>query len=108
MGHLIRHNPFITNVMKGRINGRKGKKRPRKTFVEEMIEMAVWYSHMKTLALKREDTGSIFSLRQDLAFRKRRRRRLSGFFSRHFRRRKVEKKTTLGDGRCVSTGFASV
>jgi len=43
--------------MEGRINERKGRRRPRKTFIEEMIEMAGCdgYSHMKTLVLKREE-----------------------------------------------------
>ena len=64
IGHIMRHNPFINNIMKGRINGRKGRGRPRKTFVGEMIGMAGCngYLHMKTLALKREEWRSIFLL----------------------------------------------
>jgi len=27
MGHLIRNNPFITNILEGRINGHKGRGR---------------------------------------------------------------------------------
>lgn len=49
IGHLMRHNPFITNIMEGRINGRKGRGRPRKTFIGEMIGMARCngYSHKR-------------------------------------------------------------
>jgi len=30
IGHLMRHNLFITKIMEGRINGRKGRGRQRK------------------------------------------------------------------------------
>jgi hypothetical protein len=48
--------------MEGKINGRKGRERPRKTFIGEMIGMdgCNGYSHMKTLVLKREKRRSIF------------------------------------------------
>lgn len=52
IGHLTSHNPFITNITEGRINGRKGTGRPRKTFVGEMTGMVNGYT--KTLALKSE------------------------------------------------------
>lgn len=58
MGHLIRYNSFIINIMKGIINVCKGRGRPRKIFIlGEMIEIITGcndYSHMKTLALKRD------------------------------------------------------
>jgi len=43
--------------MERRINGRNGRERPRKTFIGEVIEIAGRdrYSHIKTLALKREE-----------------------------------------------------
>jgi hypothetical protein len=62
IGHLLRHNSFITNIMEGRINEHNGRGRPRKTFIGEIIGMAgcSGYSQMKTLALKREEWRSIF------------------------------------------------
>jgi len=43
--------------MEGRINGCKGRGRPRRTFIREIIGPAgcSGYSHMKTLALEREE-----------------------------------------------------
>jgi len=35
-GHLLRYNPFVTNIFDGRINGHKGRRRPRKAYLEEM------------------------------------------------------------------------
>lgn len=54
MGHLIRHKPFIINIMEERINGHKLRERQMSG---EMIEIAGCngYSHMKILALKREE-----------------------------------------------------
>lgn len=48
--------------MEGSINERKGKGRPRNTFVEEIVEMAGCneYSYIKILALNREEWKSIF------------------------------------------------
>jgi len=37
-GHQLRHNPIMTNIFKGRINGHKGRGRPRKAYLEEIIE----------------------------------------------------------------------
>lgn len=49
MGHLIRRiNPFATDVIEGKINGREGRRRPRNAFVGEPIEMSAGcnaYSH---------------------------------------------------------------
>jgi hypothetical protein len=62
IGHIMSHNLFIINIMEGRINERKGRGRPRKTFIGGIIGMAGCngYSHMKTLALKREEWRYIF------------------------------------------------
>jgi len=48
--------------MEGRINGRKGRGRPRKTFIGEMVGLAgcSGYSQMKTMASEREEWRSIF------------------------------------------------
>jgi len=75
MGHLIGYNSFKTNIIEGRINGCNRSGKPRKTFIGEMIEMTGCdgYSHMKTLALKRE-SGSLFFLRQGLAFKKKKKK----------------------------------
>lgn len=70
MGRLIRHRPFITDIMEGRINRRKGRTSPlpRKTFIGEMIKIMKWLdggcngcSHIKTLALKIEECKFIFA-----------------------------------------------
>jgi len=39
-GHLLRHNLFMTNIFDGRINGYKGRGRPRKAYIEETIKQA--------------------------------------------------------------------
>lgn len=35
--HLLRHILFITNIFKRRLNGHKGRGRPRKTFIEKIM-----------------------------------------------------------------------
>jgi len=36
-GHLLRHNPFMTNIFEGRIDGHKGRGRLRKAYIKEII-----------------------------------------------------------------------
>lgn len=53
--HLMRH-PSITNIMEGKVNGRKSRGRPRRNDWNSWLQWAL------TLALKREEWKSIFSL----------------------------------------------
>ncbi|KAF0752817.1 THAP-type domain-containing protein [Aphis craccivora] len=48
---------FMTNIFEGRINGYKGRGRPRKAYIEEMIKQAGCsrYTEMKRLASNREE-----------------------------------------------------
>jgi len=39
MGHLTRHNPFIANIMEGRINSLEERGTP-KTYIEKFIGIA--------------------------------------------------------------------
>lgn len=39
-GHLQRYNSFMTNIFEGRINGYKGRGRPKTAYIEEMIRQA--------------------------------------------------------------------
>jgi len=47
----------MTNIFEGRINGYKGRGRPRKAYIEEMIKQADCkrYIDMKRLASNREE-----------------------------------------------------
>jgi len=62
-GHLLRHNLFMTNIFEGRINGYKGRGRPRKAYIEEMIKQAGCsrYIEMKRLASNREEWKARFA-----------------------------------------------
>jgi len=37
IGHQLRHNKFITIIMEGKINGKRTRERPRKSFFEEIF-----------------------------------------------------------------------
>lgn len=39
-GRPLGHDVFLTNIIPTRINGHKGKGRPRKTYITEIIESA--------------------------------------------------------------------
>jgi hypothetical protein len=62
-GHLLRHNLFMTNIFEGWINGYKGRGRPRKAYIDEMIRQADCsrYIVMKILASNREEWWSRFA-----------------------------------------------
>lgn len=51
-GHIMRHNTFITNITEGKINGKRGKGRPRETNLGSMKKLLTLksYIEMKRLA----------------------------------------------------------
>jgi len=53
----------MTNIFEGRINGYKGRGRPRKAYIEEMIKQAGCsrYIEMKRLASNREEWKARFA-----------------------------------------------
>jgi hypothetical protein len=63
IGHLFRHNLFMTNIFEDRINGYKGRGRLRKAYIEEMIKQADCsrYIDTKRLASNREEWQSRFA-----------------------------------------------
>jgi len=74
-GHLLRHNPFVANIFERRINGHKGRGRPRKAYLEEMTRQTGCnrYAVMKKLAI--EKNSKLDLQRQDKAFSRIRRRK---------------------------------
>jgi hypothetical protein len=48
IGHLLRHNVFVIIIMEGKIEGRRSRGRPCKSFFEEIFRrMGCW--HMKNM-----------------------------------------------------------
>lgn len=66
-GHVMRHNTFIINIMEGKINGKRGRRRPRDTNIgstKKLLSLPS-YEAMKRLAGKKEE----WLQRQGKAFR---------------------------------------
>ncbi|KAI5755057.1 hypothetical protein M8J77_013699 [Diaphorina citri] len=67
VGHLLRHNDFITNILEGKVEGRRPRGRPRKSYFEDIMKLMDCnsYSQLKRSALDRSDwlqrQGSSFS-----------------------------------------------
>lgn len=57
IGHLIRHDLFIKNIIEGKIEGKRGRGRPRRTFMEQIKEKVHVgsYQEVKELAGTRKD-----------------------------------------------------
>ena len=65
-GHVMRHNTLIANVMEGKINGKRGRGRPRDTNLEMKKQLSLPnYVTMKRLTGEREE----WLQRQGEAFR---------------------------------------
>lgn len=67
IGHLLRHNTFITNIIEGKMEGRRPRGRPRKMYFEDIFETmrCATYHQLKEAALDRH----IWLQRQGNAFR---------------------------------------
>ncbi|KAI5695438.1 hypothetical protein M8J77_005016 [Diaphorina citri] len=67
IGHIIRHNNFITNIFEGKIQGKKTRGRPRKQYFKDMQESmrCTSFSELKSVANNRNE----WLHRQGLAFR---------------------------------------
>jgi hypothetical protein len=67
IGHLLRHNSFVTNIMEGRVLGKKNRGRPRLSYIKNLMKELFCnsYAEMKSLA---QDTH-LWLQRQGLAFR---------------------------------------
>lgn len=57
IGHLLRHNVFITIIMVGKIEGKRTRGRPRKSFFEEIFQRigCTSYQNLKRMAYDRHD-----------------------------------------------------
>jgi hypothetical protein len=67
IGHLLRHNGFVTNIMEGRLLGKKSRGRPRLSYIKNLMKELLCnsYAEMKRLA---QDIH-LWLQRQGLAFR---------------------------------------
>ncbi|KAI5734042.1 hypothetical protein M8J77_001775 [Diaphorina citri] len=67
IGHIIRHNNFITNIFEGKIQGKKTRGRPRKQYFKDIQESmrCTSFSELKSVANNRNE----WLHRQGLAFR---------------------------------------
>lgn len=69
IGHVIRHNKFLAEILEWKILGKKGKGRPRKKYIEEIKSRMVFRSYVD---LKRAaEDRNIWQQRQGIAFRNR-------------------------------------
>lgn len=57
IGHLMRHDAFFVNILEGKVNGKRGRGRPRITFFSQVKEKVgtVSYQETKTLSRNREE-----------------------------------------------------
>ena len=57
IGHLLRHNVFITIFMEGKIEGKRYRRRPRKSFFEEIFHRmgCTSYQNLKRMGSDRHD-----------------------------------------------------
>ena len=67
IGHLLRHNGFVTNIMEGRVLGKESRGRPRLSYIKNLMKELFCnsYAEMKRLAQDRH----LWLQRQGLAFR---------------------------------------
>jgi hypothetical protein len=67
IGHLLRHNGFVTNIMEGRVLGKESRGRPRLSYIKTLMKELFCnsYAEMKRLAQDRH----LWLQRQGLAFR---------------------------------------
>ncbi|KAJ2951390.1 hypothetical protein O0L34_g13533 [Tuta absoluta] len=57
MGHLIRHDHFLKNIVEGKVEGRRGRGRPRRNYFDQIKEKVnvVSYQEVKSLAERRQE-----------------------------------------------------
>lgn len=67
IGHLLKHNDFVTNILEGNIMGKRSRRRPRQSFFNDIKQQMGFtpYQHLKNTARNREDC----LLRQGFVFR---------------------------------------
>jgi hypothetical protein len=67
IGHLMRHNGFVTNIMEGRVLGKESRGRPRLSYIKNLMKEPSCnsYAEMKRL----EQDRHLWLQRQGLAFR---------------------------------------
>ena len=68
VGHLLRHNNFITNIIEGKVAGRRPRGRPRKSYLEDIYHLmgCTSYHQLKRAAMDRDE----WLHRQGAAFRR--------------------------------------
>jgi hypothetical protein len=67
IGHFLRHNGFVTNIMECRVLGKDSRGRPKLSYIKTLMKefFCNSYAEMKTLAQNRH----LWLQRQGLAFR---------------------------------------
>lgn len=67
IGYLIKHNNFVTNILEGKIMGKRLRRRPRQSYFNNINQRMGFtsYQYLKNTARDRE----VWLQRQGLAFR---------------------------------------
>jgi hypothetical protein len=67
IGHQLRYNDFVTNILEGKIMGKRLRGRPKQSFFNDIKQRIGFtlYQHLKNTVRNRED----WLLRHDLVFR---------------------------------------
>ncbi|KAI5636210.1 hypothetical protein NE865_11049 [Phthorimaea operculella] len=57
MGHLIRHDSFLKTIIEGKVEGKRGRGRPRRNYFQQLKEKVnvVSYQEVKSLAENRNE-----------------------------------------------------
>lgn len=70
-GKPLGHNVFLTNIIAVRINGYKGKGRPKKTYITEMIEQVGYENYCDVMGSTEKNEKNTLRRQGGVAFRRR-------------------------------------